>query len=168
MTTTLTSRQIQGDIYRMLRADEYAALVDIERALLHDAGGEQCTSRDKVNLAAAVNGNVYRSPELRPRDSRAEDIVIIFTTGYADEVQEGVVTINIFVPDIDPFGNGVLVEDVERCEQIERLAQEWVDSLTADKSLYRFSLQRTITTEAEADIRQHFIAIALKYRYYNE
>lgn len=74
---------------------------------------------------------------------------------------------NIFVPDIDPYNNGVLVEDGKRTEEVERLAQEWVDSLTADKSCYRFKLQQTIYTEEEPETNQHFVVVKLKYQYYD-
>ena len=135
-----TSKQVQGDIYRMLKGS---------------------------TLAAALSGDVYRQG-YRPRDSREEDAVVIFTTGTADEIQEGVVTINIYVPDTDPYGNGVLVEDGERTEELERLAQEWVDSLTTDKSCYKFSLRQTIYTEEEPDISQHFVVVKLGYRYFGD
>ena len=121
-----TSKQVQGDIYRLLR--------------------------DSV-LYTQITGEVYREG-LRPRDSRKEDAVVIFTTGVPDEIETGVVTVNIYVPDIDPWHNGVMVEDVERTQQVERLAQEWVDSLTCEVSCYKFHLRQTIYTEEEADIRQ--------------
>lgn len=92
---------------------------------------------------------------------------MIFTTGTPDEIQEGVVTVNIYVPDIDPYDNGVTVEDSERTEELEQLADEWVNSLTADKSCYKFRLMQTIYTEDEAAINQHFVVIKLQYRYYD-
>lgn len=98
-----TGKQIQGDIRRML------------------AGSK---------LAEAVSGGVYRNG-YRPRDSRKEDIIVTFTTGIPDQIETGVVTVNIYVPDIDPCGNGVFVEDGRRTEQLEALAQQWADSLTA-------------------------------------
>jgi hypothetical protein len=97
-----TSKQIQGDVYRLLQ--------------------------DSV-LSGMISGEVYRSG-YRPRDSNREDAVVIFTTGLPDEVQTGVVTVNIYVPDTDLYGNGVLVEDGQRTEEIERLANDWVNSLT--------------------------------------
>lgn len=134
-----TGKQIQGDIRTMLRAS---------------------------SLATAISGEVYRNG-LRPRDSRQEDIIVTFTTGTPGEVQEGVVTINIFVPDIDPYDNGVTVEDTGRTEELENLAGEWVKSLTAAKSCYEFRLLQTIYTEEEAAINQHFVVIKLHYRYYD-
>lgn len=134
-----TGKQIQGDIRTMLRAS---------------------------SLASAISGEVYRNG-LRPRDSQKEDAIVTFTTGSPDEIQEGVVTINIFVPDIDPYDNGVMVEDTERTEKLESLADEWVKSLTTAKSCYKFRLLQTIYTEEEASINQHFVVIKLHYRYYD-
>lgn len=135
-----TSKQIQGDIYRLLKDS---------------------------TLYSMISGEVYRQG-YRPRDSRKEDAVVIFTTGVPDQIQTGVVTLNIYVPDIDPYNNGLMVEDGERTEQIERLAGQWVESLTTDKSCYKFKLQQTIYTEEEAEINQHFIVVKLRYEYFGD
>lgn len=135
-----TSRQVQGDIYNLLKDS---------------------------TLYTMISGDVYRKG-CRPRDSRKEDAVVIFTTGLPEQIQTGVVTVNIYVPDIDPYGNGVPVEDGKRTEEIERLAQQWVDSLTAEVSCYKFRLQQTIYTEEEADICQHFVVVKLKYEYFGD
>lgn len=135
---TLTGNRVAGDFYRMVKSSA---------------------------LAEAVSGNVYRSPELRPRDSDREDIVVKFKAGLTGDIQTGEVTVLIFVPDFEPFGNGVLTEDIERTTEIEALAQQWVDSLTADVSCYRLRLVPTIRTVAVAGIPQHAVSIALPYEY---
>lgn len=135
-----TGKQIQGDIYKLLKDS---------------------------TLCSMISGDVYRNG-YRPRDSRLEDAVVIFTVGQSDQIQSGVVTVNIFVPDIDPYDNGVLVEDGQRTEEIERLASDWVESLTADVSCYKFDLRQTIYTENEDEINQHFIVIKLGYRYFDD
>lgn len=134
-----TAKQIQGDIYRMLK---------------------------ESNLATMITGQIYRNG-YRPRDSRKEDVVVIFTTGTSGQRPAGVITINIFVPDIDPYANGLYVEDGQRTEQLESAALQWTESLTTGKSDYKFSLQQTIYTEEEPDIHQHFIVVKLKYEYLN-
>ena len=131
-----TAKQVQTDIIDLLRNSE---------------------------LAAEVTGEIYRRG-YRPRDSRKEDIIVIFTAGLPDEIQTGVVTINIFIPDIDPYGNGVQVEDGERSETLEALAQRWVENLSGTN--YLFELQQTIYTEAEPEINQHFVVVKLRYRLY--
>lgn len=135
---TKTSKQIQGDVYRLL---------------------------ENSVLSGLISGKVYRAG-YRPRDSRKEDAVVIFTTGLPDEIQTGIVTVNIYVPDTNLYDDGVLVEDGDRTEEIERLANDWVKSLTADKSCYKFRLQQTIYTEAEPDINQHFIVVKLHYKFF--
>ena len=133
-----TGKQVQGDIYRLFKGS---------------------------TLYTMISGDVYRNG-YRPRDSRLEDAVVTFTAGLPDQIQTGVVTVNIFVPDIDPYKNGVLVEDGQRTEELERLAQAWVDSLTAAVSCYKFKLMQTIYTEEEAEINQHFIVVKLAYEYF--
>lgn len=131
-----TAKQVQTDIIELIRNSE---------------------------IAADISGEVYRNG-YRHRDSRLEDIVVTFTTGLPDEIQTGVVTINVYVPDIDPYGNGVLVEDGERTEALEILSQKWVDSLMGSGTNYVFKLRQTIYTEAEQDINQHFVVVKLGYK----
>lgn len=135
-----TGKQIQGDIYTLLR---------------------------NSTISSTISGAVYRNG-MRPRDSKLEDAVVIFTAGLPDEIQEGVVTVNIYCPDIDPYANGVLVEDGERTAELERQAQLWVESLTCGVSNYKFRLQQTIFTERDMEISQHFVVVKLGYRYYGD
>ena len=135
-----TGKQVQGDIYRLFKGS---------------------------TLYTMISGDVYRNG-YRPRDSRLEDAIVTFTAGIPDQIQTGVVTVNIFVPDIDPYKNGVLVEDGRRTDALERLAQAWVDSLPAAVSCYKFKLMQTIYTEEEADINQHFIVVKLGYEYFEK
>lgn len=134
----LTAKQVQTDVYNMLK----------DSALL-----------------SMISGAVYRAG-YRPRDSRAEDAIVTFTAGTVGEVEKGVVTVNIYVPDIDPYENGVLVEDGARTDKLEQAAAEWVQTLTAEKSDYKFKLSKTIYTEADRDTKQHFIVVILEYEHY--
>lgn len=134
----LTAKQVQTDIMNLLR--------------------------DSV-LEDAVSGSVYRSG-IRPRDSRLEDVTVAFTTGTPDQIETGVVTVNVFVPDITD-GDGTFVEDMARTAELEALAQEWFDGLGAGTG-YLFSLRQTIYTEAEPDTHEHFVVIRLGYRYFSD
>lgn len=119
-----------------------------------------------TTLPTLVNGGIYRSGT-RPRDSRAEDIVVIFTAADAEQFQSGVVTINIYVPDIGSSENGVSLVDSGRCEEIEEAAQSAVKGLTADKSNYIFKLQNAIHTQRDEEINQSFVVIRLGFKYIN-
>ena len=138
-----TAHQIQGDIKRLI---------------------------ENSDLAKAVSGKVYRGDGEngeRPRDSKFEDIVVIFTTGIPDQIHEGVVTVNIFVPDIDAYGKGELVEDGKRCEELETEAEKWYRGLNG-KTDYLFSLEDTIHTSYAPELHQHFVVVSLRYRCYEE
>ena len=138
-----TAHKIQGDIKRLI---------------------------ENSDLAKAVSGKVYRGDGEngeRPRDSRLEDIVVIFTAGIPDQIHEGVVTVNIFVPDIDVYGKGELVEDGKRCEELESEAEKWYRGLRG-KSDYLISLEDTIHTSYAPELHQHFIVVSLRYRCFEE
>ncbi|MBQ2006167.1 MAG: hypothetical protein II205_01220, partial [Bacteroidales bacterium] len=100
-----TASQIQGDVYDFLKESEFAK---------------------------NISGKVYRKG-YRPRDSRLEDAEVIFTTGIPGEIESGVVTINIYCADIDPYNNGVLVENGQRIGEIEKAADGWVKTLVASR-----------------------------------
>lgn len=131
-----TAKEIQDDVWRLLQ--------------------------DSI-LADELSGGMYKAG-YRPRDSRKEDAIVKYTTGISDQIQEGIVTINIFVPDIDPYNDGVMVEDGNRTTQIERMAQDWVDQIATEVSDYDISLSEPIYTEDEPDIDQHFVVVRLNYR----
>lgn len=118
-------------------------------------------------LARELSGEVYLQG-LRPRDSRKEDLVIIFTAGTAEQVQSGFVTLNIFVPDIDARADGTLVQDGQRTATIERKAQEWASTLSAAHNGYLWRLQGIIATYPDADIKQHFVSVRLYFRHFEE
>ncbi len=128
-----------------------------------DIQGDIKTLFENSAVARLINGKVYRKG-YRPRDSRLEDAVIIFTAGLPEQIQTGVVTVHVYVPDTEL--GGVYVEDGERTAEIERAVQDWVESLTPAVSPYKFALQATITTEAAPDIQQHFIVAMLRYEYF--
>lgn len=115
-------------------------------------------------LATGVNGMIYR-PGTRPRNSKAEDIVVIFTTADAEQFQKGVVTINVFVPFLPTGLDGVLVPDSGRCEQVESLANTTIESLTARVSNYKFKLRDAIHTDEDEEIKQSFVVIRLGFEY---
>ncbi len=117
------------------------------------------------SLASVVNGSIYRDG-LRPRDSKKEDIVIIYSAGEDNgDIQSGIVTLNIYVPDITPYKNGTMVENAARTAKIERAAQEWFEFAKGAAQGYLLRLYNTIHTSADEDINQHFVVVQVKYRH---
>ena len=117
-------------------------------------------------ISNAISGKVYRDG-YRQKDSKMEDVVIIFTSGLPDQIQTGVVTILVYVPNIDVYNNGSLLKNGARIDFLEKQARIWVNSLTASSSDYLFELNQTIMTLEEPELHQHFISIRLKYSLYD-
>ncbi|MGL5913354.1 MAG: hypothetical protein ACRCZB_04250 [Bacteroidales bacterium] len=111
-------------------------------------------------LANAISGNIYRYG-YRPKDSKTEDLIVVFTAADADQIQTGVVTINIYVPDIDM--NGVVVENGKRTSEVEALANAWAANLNLSQTDYLFALQKAVFTMPESEIQQHFVVVKLKF-----
>lgn len=118
-------------------------------------------------VASAVSGSVYFSG-YRPRDSKLEDITVTFIAGQTDQMQKGVVSVKIYVPDIDPYGNGVMVEKGARTEELQRIVQDWLDSNPAANTNYLLELQNTISVTEYEEIQQHAVSVMLQYTLFNE
>lgn len=133
---TKTGQQIEDDIYELVN------------------GG---------SLPSLISGTVYKFG-MRPKDAKTEDAIVKFVTGIDEQIQEGVVVVNIYVPDFDAFDDGIMRKDITRCTELEVSADKWVKSLTAGKSNYKFKLAQTIYTEEEPELNQHFVSVRLKFK----
>jgi hypothetical protein len=114
-------------------------------------------------LAEYAAGSIYRQG-IRPRNSIAEDIVVMFSGGLTNQVQEGTVTITIWVQDIEGV-YGALLPNIARIRELEHFAAEWVKSIQNGKAGGYFTrLARTIETYEDISIKQHFISVAINYK----
>ncbi len=130
-----TEKQIEKDVYRIIRDSE---------------------------LKAAVGGKVYRDG-MRPKDAKTEDIVVKFLTGIDGQEQSGIVLVHIYVPDIkSPSGDGELVPNITRIDQLEDTVNTLLASL--EDTEYLFEKDETPKSYPAEGIRQHFINVRLKYR----
>lgn len=128
-----------------------------------------CRMVKQSGLPRLCGGGVYKEGR-RPIDSTANDIVVIFTAGYSAQIETGFVTLHVYYPDRQVLYKGSakaqIVEDEETGTRIEAALRDWVMSLTASDSDYRFHLARAICSDYDPDIRQHFAIAELGYEYY--
>ena len=89
-------------------------------------------------------------------------ITVRHTAGIEGDVQEGIATVNYFIP---ALSGGVA--DVKRIAEVERKAAEWAYSLKPYKGWY-WQLADTITTHYDPDATIYFVSIRLKYKHYTE
>jgi len=117
-------------------------------------------------IGEKISGAIYREGT-RPRGSEKEDLCIVFTTADAEQIQEGVVTLNLYVPDIAPYDNGIRITDIARCEELETEMQSLMETLTASKTGgYLLSLKEAIHTQRDEDISQSFVVARISFKYF--
>lgn len=75
-------------------------------------------------LGQMIGGDVYRS-NMRPPTSMDEDIVVTYLAGIDDQLQTGVVVVNIYTKPIR--FNGADVDDKERCACLLRLFNDMLE-----------------------------------------
>ena len=138
----VTSKMVQRDIYNALRGSE---------------------------LSRNISGRIYYDGT-RERDSMLEDVEVVFTYGTTDgQTASGVVTLLVYFPDVDPYGNGVMVEgdmlfacSGETKEEIGKCAA-FVDDVKISMTNYKIGLRQSIMTQAQTEINQHFVSVMLSY-----
>lgn len=110
-------------------------------------------------LGQAVKGGVYRA-EMRPANASTEDLIIKFLSGYDEQVQTGVVIINLYVPDITS-SDGRKVKDAARIAELEELILSFVND-NADTE-YWLQTDGTPTSIFNEEISQHLIYARIKF-----
>lgn len=110
-----------------------------------------------------ISGEFYPS-DCRTADSEVEDAVLTVSNATAEQIQDGIARINIYVPDLDN-GSGRPVPDKDRLIAISELDEQIIDVLNKADTDYEFDLSKgTETINAEA-IKQHFVNITIEFKY---
>ncbi len=130
-----TEKQIERDIYRIIRDSE---------------------------LKASINGAVYRDG-MRPKNATTEDIVVKFLTGIDGQEQSGIVLVHIYIPNIkSPLGDGELVPNIARIDLLEEKVNSLLTSL--EDAEYLIEKDETPKCYPAEGIEQYFINVRLTYR----
>ena len=110
-------------------------------------------------LGRSIKGKVYR-PEMRPANAQTEDLIVKFLAGLDEQIQSGVVLLNIYVPDI-AYQDGRKVIDHKRIGELQELVNEFVNS--NENTEYWMQTDTTPTTMKNEEIEQHFIYVRIKF-----
>lgn len=130
-----TETEIEKDLYRLVKASE---------------------------LGSTIGGSVYRRG-MRPRDASTEDIVITFVSGEESQEQNGIINLNVYVPMISIGTNTNVVQNIRRCEELERAIIDFVEGIDSDE--YIFELRSSpITLDDPEQINQTTINSRVFYR----
>lgn len=91
-------------------------------------------------------------------------VVLRHTAGRSGDVQEGVVTVLIYSQPVLSSTDGRKMPNTQKVSDIERKAQDWVESLPTGE--YLFWSDDTIQTDYDPEAGLYFTSIRLKYRHY--
>lgn len=111
-------------------------------------------------LGAAVNKRIYRDG-MRPDNAKTEDLVIKFLSGVDEQVQTGVVVLNLYVPDVACSKGGRKVKDAARIAELEELILSFVNDNTDTE--YWLQTDGTPISMFNEEIKQHLIYSRIKF-----
>ena len=121
----------------------------------------------KTELSRKISGEVYRDG-FRPRNSKKEDIIIRMTALSVGQLQEGVLTILVFVPDSEVYGKGNLKRNITKLNKFEELGEKAVEEIRQELSEYQnVELQTGIQSYPDSN-EEHFVSIKISFQILNK
>nr|DAF03153.1 MAG TPA: hypothetical protein [Caudoviricetes sp.] len=111
-------------------------------------------------LGKTVKGGVYRS-DMRPDNAHTEDLVVKFLAGLDEQVQSGVVIVNVYVADVPYQKTARKVSDKARIGELQALIQSFVNDNANTE--YRMQTDVSPTTMAVEGMEQHVVYARIRF-----
>ncbi len=113
------------------------------------------------SLKSSITGKVYEYQ--RPVNSNVEDVVINSLPITNDQLQEAIVNVNVFVPNLEVEETGDISRQVPNITRLKTLAglavQNLTDGISGD---YTWDVQQQTLMEDD-ESKQHFINIRIQF-----
>lgn len=90
--------------------------------------------------------------------------MLTVSNATAEQIQDGIARINIYVPDLDN-GSGRPVPDKDRLTALSELDEQIIDVLNEADTDYEFDLSKGTETINAETIKQHFVNITIEFKY---
>ena len=116
------------------------------------------------SLGNAIRGEVYR-PDMRPTNAKTEDLIVKFLAGLDEQIQTGVVILNIYVPDTKN-SDGRMVRDAARIGELEGAIRDFINE--NDETEYWMESDGTPTSIKNEEIGQWCITARIHFRRISE
>lgn len=113
-----------------------------------------------------ISGGIYKYQ--RPMNSDKEDIVINSLPMNNEDIQEGILNVNIYVPNLSIDQNGVIdnsMPDTARLKTLCEIAIQNLKEVWAEDGEYNFELQQE--NLYQDDNNQHYINLRVMFRNVN-
>ncbi len=119
----------------------------------------------KTTLAHEVSGAVYKYG-IRPKGSKKEDVIVKVAALTAKQMQEGTVSIMVYLQPQSVHTDGWIVPDKRRIALIERLVDKLPDELLKLLPEYNgIRLFDAVGNYAEPDTEEFFVSVKIKFDY---
>lgn len=112
------------------------------------------------SLGNTIKGSVYR-PDMRPANAKTEDLIVKFLAGLDEQIQTGVVILNIYVPDAKNT-DGRMVRDAARIGVLQAAIRDFVDK--NDETEYWMETDGTPTSMKNEEIGQWCVTARIHFR----
>lgn len=118
-------------------------------------------------LLKGIHGAIWRDGT-RPRDSKAEDVILRLTSLSSGQTQYGVITLLCHCPDID-HGKGNTIRNSARLAEIAELAQYTAENVWKSLPEYYITAKpyQGITSQISASMGQHFLNVPIYFEVLN-
>jgi broad specificity polyphosphatase/5'/3'-nucleotidase SurE len=116
------------------------------------------------SLGNTIKGSVYR-PDMRPANAKTEDLIVKFLAGLDEQIQTGVVILNIYVPDVKNT-DGRMVRDAARIGVLQAAIRDFVDK--NDETEYWMETDGTPTSMKNEEIGQWCVTARIHFRRISE
>lgn len=119
----------------------------------------------KTTLAREVSGAVYKYG-IRPKGSKKEDVIVKVAALTAKQMQEGTVSVMVYLQPLSKDKDGWIVPDKRRIALIERLVDNLPEELLALLPEYNgIRLFDAVGNYAEPDTEEFFVSVKIKFDY---
>ena len=95
-------------------------------------------------------------------NSTEECMTVGLLTGTANQIQEGIININVFVPDI-LSADGRMYCDSARCADVEEMLYD-IDERLSAQGEFTYELDSVIQTVKNPNANEHYVNVSLRYK----
>ena len=114
-------------------------------------------------MGKTIKGTFYPGSTIqRPDTATSEDAVLTVSSADAEQIEQGIARLNIYVPDID-CGMPTKVGNTGRLDELAAADEEVVDTLNGADTDYLFALKQATQVLSVPGKNEHFVNITMRF-----
>ena len=114
-------------------------------------------------MGKTIKGQFYPGSTIqRPDTATSEDAVLTVSSADAEQIEQGIARLNIYVPDID-CGMPTKVGNTGRLDELAAADEEVVDTLNGADTDYLFALKQATQVLSVPGKSEHLVNITMRF-----